>query len=557
VANYRLGALTWSLWCAQIPSDPFPAATSSAAWGERLAHVKRKLATTLVLTTALVLSMLATFSTGRPAAAAYDDPDTPLTIWPIDGVPTDYDDNVVVKWDDELLQTIRANPAGTGPTITARAIAVLHTAIYDAWAAYDPVPDGVYYTGKATGAAPGDKEKAISFAAHKTLTWLFPGRAALVSDSSGLGEFDAQMQELGYALNDSSPAANIGRDAAQATINFRKDDGANQFGDELGTPPADVGKPYADYTGYASRLQNTWKEIKQPWHWQPLCVPLPSPGQTTCANEQKPYTPQWGNVTAFALDAEHQYTPTGPPKLADGSYDPTDVATALKDTANLDDTKKVTAEYWADGPRSEFPPGHWALLAEAYSRERAHSVDTDVKMFFTMGNALLDASISSWTAKYTFDFWRPTSAIRYLYADKKVTSWLGPYQGYGLVYGSQWRPYQAPTVVTPPFPEYTSGHSTFSGAARITLTAFTGGDTFGGQVTIKAGKSLFEPGKVPARDVVLKWKTFLDAADQAGMSRRYGGIHFKSGDTHGRAAGATIGWFAYDRAKSYWEGRAR
>lgn len=517
--------------------------------------MKRKLATTLVLSTALVFSMLATFSAARPAAAAYDDPDTPPTIWPIDGVPTSYDDNVVVKWDDELLQTIRANPAGTGPTITARAIAVLHTAIYDAWAAYDSVPDGVHYTAKATGITSAtiaeDKKKAISFAAHKTLTWLFPGRAALVSDSSGLGEFDAQMQELGYALNDSSPPANIGRDAAQATINFRKDDGSNQLGDEPGTPPDQAGKPYADYTGYASRLQNTWKEIKQPWHWQPLCVPLPSPGQTTCANEQKPYTPHWQNVAAFALDAEYQHHPPAP------ANDPTDVATALKDTANLDDTKKVTAEYWADGPRSEFPPGHWALFGQAYSRKHAHSVDTDVKMFFTMGNALLDASISSWKAKYTFDFWRPTSAIRHLYAGKQVTTWLGPFNGYGLRDGSQWRPYQDPNVVTPPFPEYTSGHSTFSGAARITLTAFTGGDTFGGQVTIKAGKSLFEPGKVPARDVVLKWKTFFAAADQAGMSRRYGGIHFESGDRHGRAAGATIGWFAYERAKAYWEGGAR
>jgi hypothetical protein len=526
--------------------------------GERLAHVKRKLATTLVLTTALVLSMLATFSTGRPAAAAYDDPDTPLTKWPIDGVPTDYDDNVVVKWDDELLQTIRANPAGTGPTITARAIAVLHTAIYDAWAAYDGVADGYYYTAKATGAAPGDKEKAISFAAYETLAWLFPGRA---------GDYKLQMDELDYTLSDTSPPAQVGRAAFEATRTNRGNDGSNQLGNEPGTPPEKAGTPYVDYTGYTPK--NTVDQISVPWKWQPLCVltqagvdagapAVPPPGQCVSPNYtvQGAYTPHWRNVTAFALDAEHQHTPPAP------ANDPTEVATALKDTANLDDTKKVIAEYWADGPRSEFPPGHWALLGQAYSRKRAHNVDTDVKMFFTMGNALLDASISSWKAKYTFDFWRPTSAIRHLYATKQVTTWLGPYQGYGLRAGSQWRPYQDPKVVTPPFPEYTSGHSTFSGAARITLTAFTGGDTFNGQVTIKAGDSLFEPRipgvqpGVPARDVVLKWKTFLAAADQAGMSRRYGGIHFESGDRHGRAAGATIGWFTYDRAKAYWEGRS-
>ena len=359
--------------------------------------MKRKLATTLVVSTALVLSMLATFSAARPAAAAYDDPDDPKTVFPIDGVPTSFNDNVVVKWNDELLQTIRANPPTTGPTVTARAIAVLHTAIYDAWAAYDGVADGVHYQQKPdTQRTAANKEKAISFAAHKTLSWLFPARA-------DLGEYDAQMQELNYVLTDASLPATVGRDAAQATIDYRGNDNSNQA------------NGYAAPPGYYTPA-NTPDQIIVPWRWQPLCVltaagvaagkpHLPPPGQT-CASDttnytaQKPYTPHWKDVKAFALDAAHQYTPPGPPKLADGSYDPKDVTTALQDTANLDDTEKVIAEYWADGPKSEFPPGHWALLGQAYSRKRVHSVDTDVKLFFTMGNALLDASISSWAAKY-------------------------------------------------------------------------------------------------------------------------------------------------------------
>jgi hypothetical protein len=131
-----------------------------------------------------------------------------------------------------------------------------------------------------------------------------------------------------------------------------------------------------------------------------------------------------------------------------------------------------------------------------------------------------------------------------------------------MVPGEQWRPYQAPNVVTPPFPEYTSGHSTFSAAARIVLVAFGGGnDNFGAKVTIKAGTSLFEPRTAiqpgtPAHDVVLSWKTLQDAADQAGWSRRYGGIHFETGDRHGRAAGASVGWAVYDKARTYWEGTA-
>jgi hypothetical protein len=116
-------------------------------------------------------------------------------------------------------------------------------------------------------------------------------------------------------------------------------------------------------------------------------------------------------------------------------------------------------------------------------------------------------------------------------------------------------------VVTPPFPEYTSGHSTFSGAGRVAIVAFIGGDTFNARVTIKAGSSLFEPRDAthvgtPAKDVVLSWKNLLDASDQAGWSRRYGGIHFYTGDVHGRANGASIGYWVWETAKTYVNGTA-
>jgi hypothetical protein len=73
-------------------------------------------------------------------------------------------------------------------------------------------------------------------------------------------------------------------------------------------------------------------------------------------------------------------------------------------------------------------------------------------------------------------------------------------------------------------------------------------------VTIPKGTSLFEPGSVPAKDVVLSWKNLLDASEQAGMSRRYGGIHFYSGDKHGRANGASVGYWVYDKATRYFNG---
>jgi hypothetical protein len=120
-----------------------------------------------------------------------------------------------------------------------------------------------------------------------------------------------------------------------------------------------------------------------------------------------------------------------------------------------------------------------------------------------------------------------------------------------LIDGGTWQLFQSPSVVTPAFPEYVSGHSTFSAAAAEVLRRFTGGDDFGASYTQPAGSSRFEPGAVPATDVTLTWKTFSDAADQAGLSRRYGGIHFPDGDLQGRAMGHIAGVRAWDKAQAY------
>jgi hypothetical protein len=230
--------------------------------------------------------------------------------------------------------------------------------------------------------------------------------------------------------------------------------------------------------------------------------------------------------------------------------------TSVGDTADLDDPSKIKAEYWADGPRSEFPPGHWAVFAQALSRQRRHSLDDDVKLFFTLGNALMDASIAAWAWKYKYDYARPITGIREHYRGRQVTSWPGPYQGYGLVQGERWIPYQELNVVTPPFPECVSGHSTFSAAGARVLATFTGSDAFGASVTVTAGASRIEPRTpthpgTPARDMTLSWPTLSAAADEAGWSRRYGGIHFESGDLHGQELGRQIGWDDWFKAQSY------
>jgi hypothetical protein len=418
--------------------------------------------------------------------------------------------------------------------VVARAISVLHTAIFDAWSAYNPKATATRL-GRTLKRPPrehtlANKNKAISFAAYTALVDLFPARQA---------DFAEQMAMLGYATNssDTSTPATVGTTSAQSVLDYRHADGSNQL------------NGYADTTGY--QPVNTWDKVNDPWRWQPLCVPLPSPGTTTCLSPQRPTTPQWKNVKSFALTSPVQFTPPGPDKLADGSFSPKNVddLLALTSGANgsgLTDKQKVTAEYWADGPKSELPPGHWALIAQVVSRIRGHSLDYDVQMFFALGNALLDASIAAWAAKYKWDFVRPTTAIRERYKNKQVTSWLGPYQGYGPVDGSQWIPYQSPTVVSPPFPEYVSGHSTFSSAAATILNLFTGSDAFNAYVTVRAGTSLFEPrtstqAGTPAGDITLTWPTLTAAAKDAGLSRRLGGIHFQDGDEDGYALGRSVG----------------
>jgi membrane-associated phospholipid phosphatase len=489
----------------------------------------------VALVAALLLSGLGGAARAQVASGP-PDPDDPPPQYTINGLGPRADDNVVLLWDEELLQAIRANPATTGPTVTARALGMAHTAMFDAWAAYDARAVGTRHGGKLRR-PPAErtlenKNKAISFAAFATLTDLFPKRE---------DDFILQMKELGYRVDgsDTSMPAAIGTIAAKAVIELRHQDGANQLGD------------YADTTGY--QPVNTPDVVVDRWRWQPLRVPLGT------GNPQRALTPQWGLVVPFGMASPDEHDPPGPPRLPGGEWSPDEIEHLAKETAYLDDPSKIKAEYWADGPRSEFPPGHWAVFAQATSRKYRHSLDDDVKLFFALGNALMDASIVAWAVKYRHDYVRPITAIREHYRGSEVVSWLGPYKGYGVVKGETWLPYQELHVVTPPFPEYVSGHSTFSAAGAALLARFTGSDKFGASVTVRAGTSRIEPRTAthpgtPGRDVLLYWPSFSAAADEAGWSRRYGGIHFPSGDEHARKLGRDIGEDAWAKALTYFNG---
>jgi hypothetical protein len=283
--------------------------------------------------------------------------------------------------------------------------------------------------------------------------------------------------------------------------------------------------------------------LTDPNRWQPLSTADGS-GQTFSL-------PHWGQVVPFALTSPDQFRPGPPPLYPHGRYRKQALA-VLHASASLTDSQKSIVGYWADGPRTETPPGHWCLFAEFVSRRDGHDLEQDVKMFFVLANGLLDASIAVWDAKRHYDYVRPVTAMHFLFGSQPVRAWAGPYQGTGLIPGDTWQSY----IATPPFAEYVSGHSTFSAVGAEVLRLFTGSDTLGAQVTVPAGSSPVEPGLVPAQDVILSWRTFSEAADEAGISRRYGGIHFEDGDLEGRALGRRVGARVWQKALAYFNGTA-
>jgi hypothetical protein len=177
-----------------------------------------------------------------------------------------------------------------------------------------------------------------------------------------------------------------------------------------------------------------------------------------------------------------------------------------------------------------------------------------VKLFFALTNALADAGCCAWDNKRAFNSVRPITAIRTLFDGQPVRAWAGPYQGTRVIDGASWFPYQTSTFPTPPFPEYSSGHSNFSAAGAEILGLFTQSDRFGGSATLRAGSSKVEPGAVPSSDVILSWPTFSVAAHQAGLSRRYGGIHFEQADIDARGTGRIAARKVWEKAQRHWEG---
>jgi hypothetical protein len=417
--------------------------------------------------------------------------------------------------------------------------------------------------------------------------------------------------------------------------------------------------------------------MADPNRWQPLALDesIAQNGLPLPEGVQKHLGPHWGHVTPFAIrpggESGMPIDPGPPPTLdgPDGGATFKEAAVeVIRRSAQLDasdgvvidispgarnanslgaddglghplnpvtrtpyepnlvprgDYTRALAAFWADGPRSETPPGHWNTLANAtvdssgFSRriggvgEELDPLEWDVKMYLALNGAVYDAAIAAWGVKGYYDTARPISMIRYMgglgqssdpegpsyhpdglplvpdlievvtlassswsarhmgfrehVGDVVVRAWAGNPEdpeneasGVRWIRAVEWVPFQLRTFVTPAFSGYVSGHSTFSRAAAEVLTAMTGSEYVSGGLgswTVPADSLEVEKG--PSQDVRLEWATYYDAADQAGQSRIYGGIHITADDYAGRRIGSQCGVAAWEKAQTYFDGTAR
>jgi hypothetical protein len=264
-------------------------------------------------------------------------------------------------------------------------------------------------------------------------------------------------------------------------------------------------------------------------------------------------------VRPFALTSADQFDHlkiAPPPDLyKNAAHYLVNVEEVIKASRDLDLERKLIVEYWADGPASELPPGHWGIFGQFISQRDNHTIDQDVKMFFAMHNASFDAGIVGWHFKRLYNSVRPITAIRYLKQGQTITAWGGPGRPTEDIAGEKWTPYNPGSNLTPAFPSYISGHATFSNASAEILKSFTGSDRFGFSTVIPPDFGRVEPG-VPPVPTTMSFETFTEAADAASISRLYGGIHFTDDMTVGNLLGRLVGQQTWDNAQTYFTGEA-
>ena len=578
--------------------------------------------------------------------------------------PLSKGESIARIWNEQNLAAIRIDfPA---PTVHSRNLFHLSAAMWDAWAAYDPVAVGYCYNEVATA---GDvalaRQEAISYAAYRVLHSRY---ASSVNAATTQAALDAQMLALGYPIGvtstlGASPAA-VGNRVAGSILGFGSSD--------LSRETSSYNDPWYFPVNAPLILAVPGSTMNDPNRWQPLAFDFARTQNGLIADEVQIFVgSHWGEVRPFALhheNGEAVYHDPGAPPLLNGAGDEEfragnvqvlefssfldssdgvmiDISPGAMGNSPLGENSgtglsvnpvtghpyatnmvkrgdfgRVMAEFWADGPDSETPPGHWNALANdvtdhpLFERRfmglgpELDALEWEVRLYFALNGALHDTAVAIWGCKAAYDYVRPISSIRYMasfgqssdpgglsyhvngiplvpglievvdatttlpagkhehLAGKEgkvaVFTWQGEpadpeteVSGADWILAEDWLPYQRDTFVTPAFAGYVSGHSGFSRAAAEVMTLITGSVFFPGGLmsyTYAAGELEFELG--PTTDVELQWATYYDAADQAGISRLYGGIHVPVDDGPGRIIGSQCGIGAWNLAVKYFDG---
>lgn len=391
---------------------------------------------------------------------------------------------VVHDWYRLVLELVRHTPTFS-PPVASRAFAYIGVALYEAL-----LPPGARsLAGQMPGLAaaparPGNADDAA--VAHAVLAAM---TAAMFANTGPTGQraLAAMTRRLGERVAAGQSAATVaagtahGQAVAAHVLAWSQVDG--------GAVIANMGFP------------QSYPPAAQPGDWVPTSL---------VRQQQTPLLPGWGRNRSFALAADEACTLPPPPAYSEtpGSAFHAEALEVYEVSRSLTDEQRLIARYWSDDPMlSPTPPGHWLAIAMSCLETEAAPAARRAEVLMMLGVTTADAFIACWRDKYAYNLLRPVTYIRRL-IDK---AW-------------------EPLLITPPFPEYPSGHSTQSGAAAAVMTRYFG-DNF--TFTDSANEDDGMTGRA--------FPSFRAAAAEAAMSRLYGGIHFRAAIDRGLEQGACIG----------------
>lgn len=402
----------------------------------------------------------------------------------------DIERDMVITWYRLVLELVR-HTATYSPPVAARAFAYIGVAAHEALASGNPAL--LSLAGQVNALAPPPAREAGAHDEASVLQATLAASAqAFFSNTGPTGQ--RAMTKLAESLGKKAMAG-IAEDVVARSVSHGQAVAAHVLAWSL-----DDGGAVVENMGFPQ----SYTPSTDPQDWVPTSL---------IRQQQAPLLPNWGQNRTFAMPAGSTCALPGPPAYSeDPASDLYKAAMEVYQTVkSLTDDQKLTARFWSDDPMlSSTPPGHWISIAIELADQMGMPADDIAPMMAVLGVAMADAFIGCWNAKFQFNTLRPVTYIR-RHIDPK------------------WEP----LLNTPPFPEYPSGHSTVSAAAAIVLTAVFGENFAFDDLTHEAEG-------LPIR----RFNSFAEAAEDAAMSRLYGGIHFRFGNEAGTTQGRCIGAYA-------------